>query len=514
MKKLFLILLVLTELLYAQDTFQLEKYTSRYRLTGDNILMKEEPNIGVVGIGVDVFGLIKSKPSVYLGVNSYSALSGERSGIFSFGIAGGQKIAIDKNSSWSLDYGMFVGGGGGGNAADGGGLIIRPHLEIEKTINKTLSLRAGVAHVNFVTGAIKSTNANFGLSLNSDVFLANQTKEKDSIVNISNFLTRNLRFSLVGTSYQTFMGNLVNSHHNPTYIEGNPVRLIGASFEKLISNHTFVLVELNGAVKGGVDGYMSYFLGLGRDVYLYKDKLYLEGRLLAGPSGGGGVSLGGGASFQAEAGLGVKISDHYDIKLLGGKTIGPWGTMNVNHFDIHLSKKFETFGGTQQNLSSQNIQLPNFKLDPLNINVFNRVYFPPKAKGKFGVPYDSFFNLLGFEIEKELNKHLSVLGATIWAYQGSYGAYGEGWIGSKLKQSFYNINAVNVKLIVGAAGGGGLDMGSGLLFQYGLGYEKELNKNFTFLANVGQVKPLEGNFTPIFVDMGVKLNISQLVKSN
>ena len=64
----------------------------------------------------------------------------------------------------------------------------------------------------------------------------------------------------------------------------------------------------------------------------------------------------------------------------------------------------------------------------------------------------------------------------------------------------------------GAGGGGGIDMGDGLLFQYSTGVQRKINNKWNWIANVGQLRPLEGNFTPLFVDLGIQLNINQLIK--
>lgn len=510
MKKVYIILFLFSQIIQSQSDFSVEKFKSRFRLSGESMNMDGEPNIGMMGIGYDVFGLIKKYPNIYLGANSYSAMSGDRAGVFSFGVSAGYKKTIIKNSLFA-DFSVFVGGGGGGGAPDGGGLIIRPSFELEKRVNDKLSLRAGISRIDFPSGTISSTHVNFGLVLNGAIYFANEESVTPAKF-VANGSSNKIRASFVNTTYSSFQGAVVEPN-NTTYIPGTTIRLIGAEVDKFLSPNFYASVEFNGAVTGGIDGYMSYFLGGGFYYPFWNDRFFYDLRILAGSSGGGGVASGGGASFQFETGFGVKLLKSYELKILGGKTIAPWGTFEVNHFDIVLGKNFEIYKNEKLKFAKKaKVDSGEYRFQEIGFSTFNRTYIPPRIKDKKGNYYDKFFNLIGFELSVKINNYLSLIGSTIWAYQGSYGAYGEGWLGLSNNYQISDNWQLLLNGMVGAAGGGDINLGSGLLFQYSVGAEKVINDRLSFMMNVGQVRPLEGNFTPVHIDLGIKLKINKLIK--
>ena len=527
-KSIFILLFFLCQVIQAQSDFSIEKFDSRFRLSGESINMKGssynlngsfnpdgEPNIGMIGIGYDIFGLIKKYPNLFLGVNSYSAMSGDRAGIFSFGVAVGYKQPIIKKSLFA-ELSFFVGGGGGGRLKDGGGLILRPSLEFEKTITDIVSLRAGVSRIDFPSGVISSTHFNFGVVFNEGIYFANRIKKATLSDLVENENTNRIRVSLIGTLYNNFHGEVLSDTTgdvNVTYTKGNQIKLIGAEVSKFLTPNLYATVEFNGAVTGGIDGYMSYFLGGGFHYPMFNNRIFYDLRVLAGSSGGGGVATGGGASFQIETGLGVKLFKSYELKLLGGRTFAPWGTFDATHFDLSLGKSFDVYKNDKLKLKEKKeVSSKNYMFQEMGFTVFNRSYIPPNLKDQNGIKYDEFFNLIGFELTSRINNYLSVVGSTIWAYQGDYGAYGEGWLGLAADYDIHDDWMLVAKGMVGAGGGGGIDLGAGLFFQYSLGFEKIINDRLNFILNAGQVKPLEGNFTPIHIDLGIKLKINKIIK--
>lgn len=69
-----------------------------------------------------------------------------------------------------------------------------------------------------------------------------------------------------------------------------------------------------------------------------------------------------------------------------------------------------------------------------------------------------------------------------------------------------------MQILAGAAGGGGIDVGEGLLFQYGLGYERTINSFSSFFIRGFKMRPLSGNFTPYSLELGFQCSINQIFK--
>ncbi|MGY5351701.1 hypothetical protein ACXGQW_03910 [Wenyingzhuangia sp. IMCC45533] len=508
MRNYYLLLLLLTSLANAQNIFEIEKLPSRVRISGEFINMHNEPDIGFLGHGYEVFGLIPKFKSVYFGVNAYSALTGIRSGFIVFGVSTGIQKSIYKD--WfSYDLGLYLGGGGGSGAPDGGGLMIRPHLDFQIDLSKNIALRTGVSGITFPSGAINSFNVNIGAVIKTNTYFVSELNDSQSNYSSNSY------FSNMELSASSL--NLFNFRKGPLRPDntGNPsvISLVGLTLKTHQKKSVFGVLKLGGAFTGGVDGFMMLLSGLGYQVPI-THWLYLNASALAGGAGGGDVDFGGGLATQIQAGLAFKLKDYY-LEVSGGNTYAPNGNFKSNHLDVSLGKTFKMYRNSSSNLKEV-VVADEFKEEGFNFSVFNRSYFLDDLElDKNDRNYDAIFNLIGFELSKKVYKKTSLLAATVWAYQGSYGAYAEGWLG--LKQTFFSKNnmGLNAKIWIGAGGGGGINLGSGLAYQYSFGIDKKINQRWSLIANAGQVRPvLNGNFTPILLDIGVKLNIHQLVINN
>ena len=465
--------------------------------------MSEEPDLGFIGIGFDVFNLLSESSNVYFGINSYSAMRGNRPGLITFGISGGWQTQLFIKNLY-LDLGGFIGGGGGSGAADGGGLILRPHIFLEKRIGN-IGLNAGLSSINFPSGEITGNQINFGASLygNSN-FKVESIDENFKIC--SNPINKTLRIAVVSTIYSN---NGIGSISNTSKENSG---LIGIQIERKLSPHWYGILKTSGAVQGNIDGYMSILAGIGRSFTIIPARTYIETRFLIGPSGGGGINSGGGATAQAEFGLTFPIQNGYDIKLMTGKTWAPWGDFEINHIELSLGKTLEFLSTPKVN---QKFKVPfkDYSLNHLAFTTYNRTYFPSKDLDKNGQSYLNSFQLIGFEAQIYLGDHLRIHGGTVWAYQGEYGAYAEGLLGATYGFSLNSDWEILLKGNFGAGGGGGINLGSGLLFQGVLGLEKSINNRWSTNIHFGKLIPLNGNFTPYSLDIGFKLHLNQLLKN-
>ncbi|WP_010133957.1 hypothetical protein [Ochrovirga pacifica] len=506
MKHIIWIVLLSVQFAFSQS-YSVEKLPSRIRLSGESIRMfGNEPDMGFLGIGYEVFGLVAKVPDWYFGVNTYSALTGIRSGFFVFGVSTGIKKPLLSNKLY-YDAGLYLGGGGGSAAPDGGGFMVRPHLDIEWMISPRLGLRAGIAGVEFPDGGnITSLHANVGVSIGVDTYLTKSIAEIQATTQATDFYK--LQAAMLSTTLFDYRkGPTLSSDPNTA----EAISLIGFELNRFLTQHLYATVELGGAYRGGVDGFMMYLSGLGYELSFLNNHLVLDTRALIGGAGGGAVEFGGGLALQAEIGLGLRIKD-YLLKANLGKTFAPNGAFESSQLDISLGRSFEFYQQKEPKKETV-VTANNLVKEGFEFAVFNRTYFTKGEPDKQNRPYDKAFNLIGFDIEKHMNAHLSLLASTVWAYQGNYGAYAEGWLGLQYYLPITQTVKVPLKGMIGAGGGGDINLGNGLGYQYGIGLEKQVNQRVALFANLGQLRPVqEGNFTPYILDVGIKLNISQLVK--
>ena len=71
---------------------------------------------------------------------------------------------------------------------------------------------------------------------------------------------------------------------------------------------------------------------------------------------------------------------------------------------------------------------------------------------------------------------------------------------------------ITPEISFGTAGGGGIDLGSGLVYQYSLGITKDINKRFGISVNAGKMAGISGNFSPTLLDLNLRYNFVQITK--
>lgn len=490
------------------QTLDFNKHKVNYKFSYESLSMANEPNIGFVGIGADLF-IFKTVPNLYFTLNSYSGITGERPGLITFGLGLGYQQPLFK-SPMAIDFGIFAGGGGGGGAADGGGLITRGHLNLVYNF-KHFSLFGGYSRLDFPTGEMSGNNFNFGLSLNSffDTASHSTNSSENSTSSEGLFFPSRFRVGFVGMRYVNFQKGPfpVNSSQ-----KAGDIQLLGMELNQFFSKKLYAALKLGGAVTGGVDGYMQHLVGLGFEQPLGTENFILDAQVLGGPSGGGGIDSGGGLTFQGSLGFRVHLGNQIQLKAGVGQTFSPEGNFKGNFAEVGLSKSFNFLTPTT---SVSNYTLgADEVLHGFGLNISNRVYVSPKKLDKNDKLYDSYFNLLGFKLSKDFGKHWKGIGATYWAYQGSYGAYAEGWLGLQYHLPLSQRWNFYAQLMGGAAGGGGIDLGSGLTADYGLGIEHNLNENWSLNLSGGQMRGLKGNFNPSYLELGVKYSFMRLAKKN
>jgi len=111
-----------------------------------------------------------------------------------------------------------------------------------------------------------------------------------------------------------------------------------------------------------------------------------------------------------------------------------------------------------------------------------------------------------------LNKYVYVAGQTSFANFGNAGAYAEGIVGVGIhsKSMFYKKATVFAQLLGGAAGGGDISTGQGLIIKPSIGFNYELNDKLSLRTSVGKVKARGGKLNSTSVAFGLTYNVSFL----
>jgi len=471
-----------------------EKFAGRYRFSYEDIPVSSSEDMGTVGVHYDV------KPfddftDTYLGFGGYGAMAGDRGGFFT----GGATLGLHKflnvpgmDRKYAFDAGVFAGGGGGAEAFPGGGLMLRSHLMLEKEFD-ALTLRYGLARTDFPnTTNTNDSDTHFSIGLSVPERSFSSKSLKTSGVSLKeHYLSRRI----VPVMMQYSPDSDAKKRSGGTLTAD--ISLLGFQHHQYLDDNYYRTFEVYGAGDGGTDGFAKVLGGIGFN-YPVLSWISADAKLSMGMAGGGDIDTGGGLIMQPMAGFEIPLFDQWTLKPMLGKTYAPDGNFSATTTELGL-----TWTGVKAKRGSSAITPSE-----TNFAIRNKTYFPDSsAKTKNGGAYDAQINQLGIELSKPVNNWMSLSGSAYGAYSGSVGAYAEGLFGVKINPiNMYNDESTYSPLVryeVGVGGGGGMDVGEGLIHQWTLGVDYD-----SFLGIVavelGRMEPLDGgSFAANVLQLGI-----------
>jgi hypothetical protein len=169
-------------------------------------------------------------------------------------------------------------------------------------------------------------------------------------------------------------------------------------------------------------------------------------------------------------GLDIKLADGWRIKPMLGKTYAPSGNFSATTSELGLSWT----GGKGK----------------AEYNIKNKTYQPDaSARTKSGGMYADQIELLGLSLSKQVNDRVRVSGSAYGAYKGEVGAYAEGLFGIEVKP--FDLPAY-MGYEFGVGGGGGMNVGKGLIHQYTVGTRVALSNTVDLSIDVGRMQGMDG----------------------
>ena len=432
----------------------------------------EELTISKIGLTFDF------TPFWFGGINIYGAVDGKRGGFFTFGFESG--LQTSKDNLIQLRSGVFVGAGGGGAAPQGGGLMLREYIEARLN-TKIGSFGAGVSHVDFPNGDIKSTQ------LFSSFYIPFTLQKDNNSFYLNNFELKN-KILIKGGKYFT------SSSSKTT--KGKPLKdltLIGIETQGFINNKTFATFSLNGANGGNADGYMEVFGGLGLEQQIFSLPLFASVIAELGMGGGGKVDTAGGSMYRLRGQLEASFANNLRVGIEGGYIKSFKGSFKAKYLGAYLGF-MSKFGNK------------NAKEDSYAIRALAKLHFT--SKGDFKKSYrDEKLYLEGMAIDKFITDNIYITGQSLWAFKGKSGGYTEGLLGIGYLQNITNNFALRAETLIGAAGGGGVKTG-GLIGSASASLEYSFNKNLFISVGGGYTKARKGLASKdVSVGVGYKFNI-------
>ncbi len=456
---------------------------------------KNEKNMDFSGIHYN----LKPNEWSYVGLGIYGAIGGIRGGFFTLGINAGIQYKI--TNRLFIDTGIHFGGGGGAAAPDGGGAFILPHFNFGYDF-KYFSTTAGYSYVNFFDGGtIKSEQFNVAiqvpLSFKNTTFKARENSF--SIDDLKNSSWKNLsnRISLL-----VHLNNLKVTKGSYT---GKTIRLAGFELNSYINNNFFYFIKADGAYHGIKAGYMDVLLGGGYHLSMNKNRTNILAKFGVGAGGGGGVDTKGGFLIYPDISIEQKLFDNIYASINKGYLMSP---------DAHFKSSTLGFGlkyyVDKDGTSSKEKDFTIAKFKGLEAIIKQDLYINAARDNNGG--FEQNMHQISLQINFFLNKYLYGAGQTSFANFGDAGAYAEGIVGLGVQSNtfFNNTTSVFLQVLGGAAGGGGISTGEGLIVKPSAGLNYKLTNKLNLRGGLGYVKARGGNLSSTYLNFGFNYNFSLL----
>ena len=453
-----------------------------WSLSQETWALPDNERMGMVGGRV----LMDVLPHLQLGVASYGAVRGERGGFITLG--GEAQTRWPLGARHDLVGGLFVGGGGGrdGRTLAGGGLMLRTHLGVEQQLGSGHRLGLGVSHVDFPDGRIRSTQPYLSYAYDFDSHLYGGWPQRLDLRSSDTAWLSEQEFAVTGRHYQFARGVTRDDGVSPQH---RSLQLLGAQWTGYLSPHWFVTLEAEGALGGQNSGYMQILPGLGYRLPLSTHQM-LKLHASLGPAGGGGADTGGGTLTDVGVSWQMRLLPRQSLELTLSDVRAPSHSFHATSVGIKWVHHLQRPAG--------DIPVDGLDTERLRMRLVNQTYRGASADWRCCYPEQRVDNL-GLQLDYMLSpvseaRQWFLSGQGLAAYKGQAGAYMTGLVGGGVHQRLSERWHAEAEALVGAAGGGGLRTGGGLVAQVNAGLGYQLTPRLALLASLGRMQAVHDSF--------------------
>jgi hypothetical protein len=509
MKKIAVVLSVfITTIIVAQENQIPKKFTQNGFANLDYISVKmpndefnnPEENMGLAGVHYNLW----LNESIYTGLGFYGSIRGKRGGFFTLGINAGIKTNLTK--SLFLDTGFHFGGGGGASAPDGGGAFMLPHLNLGYQF-KNFSSTIGYSYINFFDrGNINTSQFRIGVQipLSFDYTLFKH-KEKSYTINQLRKSEWN-QFSKK-ISFMIHLNNL-SPYGDSQFTDGLPlngktIRLAGFEFDTYFTENWFAFFKADGAFHGIQGGYMDIFLGAGYHFSMNKNRTNVLTKFAVGAGGGGGADTAGGFLVYPDISIEQQLFNQIYLSINKGYLSNP--NQHFTSSTLGFGLKYYV---NQQGIINKNTPFTNGKFKGLEI-ILNHEYY--NNAERITDPIEDLHQI-ALQLNLFVNKNFYLAGQTSFANFGNAGAYAEGIVGLGYQtNSMFNKKLqFFTQVLAGAAGGGDISTGQGLIVKPSIGMNYQINNKLNLRTSIGKVKARGGSLNSTSLTLGLNYRIGFL----
>lgn len=407
------------------------------------------------------------------GQSLYSGATGDGGGAFFWGFEGVTRFPI--SPQWNLALSGFFGGGGGAGQVSADGTMFRFGAVGEYAISPNWSARAGVSHISISGAPIDDLASSVGFRYQVSPKPRSNGAESLKLARVS-FRTSRLQFP---------------SALSRSGMPQAQLRLMGAEASFSISNDYETFLGADGAVSGG-DGYMHVIGGLRKRWRL--GPISLLGQSSVGFGGGGNVDTGGGLIAGASGGIAFPIGDNFDLDLTYGKIKSLSSGITGNRTQLSLSRVFKR-GPTRKNYGEHQQWQVGLGI---SIQPPNNYYMKSQSNvGIFPVMQES-------SVDYFISTKTYFTANAQTTISGGVAGYAMGLIGLGHEFNLGKVWRLSPEAHIGAAGGGGVNVGTGLLGGARVEADYILNSDSSLSLGFGILRSFDGGLNVPIVQLGFK----------
>ena len=421
-----------------------------------------------------------------IGPAAYGAAQGQFGGLFTVGFNVQKRWRLAKD--WHLATSLYAGAGGGVSSDKvraGGGLMLRPELSLRREFGDWYA-GVGVSHVTFPNGRgnIKDTGVTFTVGM-TDRFLSFAPSSSGSLGRTS--YNTGIGFDEIALSVgaeKPRSGSFTRGGE-PLTTRKNKA---GADLRRYFdSGSAWWGMEASGAASGGHDGYMEILGNVGKDWGIGSERLRLGVQASAGLGGGGNMDTGSGWLLRVGPTLRWITPWGPTLRLDAGYMKAPWG--HYDSLQIRGSLAVPLEKGSRIPGSNNPMELGRISTQTwfLNTPRFNNFVFKDGSRESV--------TGLGLGMTRSFGDTWYGVGYAGSAALGKAGAFSYGMFGLGAQTPKWNGIRFGAEALVGAAGGGGVQVGGGAVSQGELWaqWEGGSQDRLRVRLGIGQWKSLGGD---------------------
>jgi hypothetical protein len=453
--------------------------------------------------------LYETTSGLLVGPAAYGAVTGDRGGFISLGAAADLNFPLTDSLSLSAGYFVGAGGGRGGYTLSGGGLMLRAKAGVEYSLHDYGILGFGISDVSFPngSGSIDSTQPYLAYSYPFTTLHQSGWRDNSNTAFSGNVTSQSEQdFAVVFRSYKVPEGvpNDSGGTQHPT------VDLVGVEWSQYLDENYFVKIESEGAMGGDSRGYMQIFLGGGYRFNLSEDSA-LKFSSSAGVAGGGGVDTGGGLLLDAQTSVQHQLWEGIFAEAGVGYVVAPQASFEALSLVAKLGYKFDSPSVSGSSVPVE--ALSGYSKHHFRLRLPSQRYLeadPNWRSHHSNLDVDN----LGVLIDYFPHHNIFLTGQGLAAYTGEAGAYMTGLLGAGVHSPVFDDFYIEAEGLFGAAGGGGLETGAGLVWQVNANLGYNIDDSLSVTLGLGRMEAFEGKFKANVISFGLAYKFDLLLKAH